>query len=92
MLIVAGRRSNIISKKRNSRSDDAGIDDGSRSGHKITGRTLSQFEELSIGLDTLISILEQKGIINKREYDSTIAMRLHEISKATAFEELNEEI
>jgi hypothetical protein len=37
-------------------------------------------------------MLDQKGIINKKEYDRTAAMRLHEISKAAAIEELDEEL
>ncbi|MBV9176561.1 MAG: hypothetical protein JO327_11735 [Nitrososphaeraceae archaeon] len=63
-----------------------------RSDKKITGRTLAELEEVSIRLNTLISILEERGIINRKEYESTVAMRLHEVSKATAFEELNEEL
>jgi hypothetical protein len=53
---------------------------------------LAEFEEVSIRLNTLISILEEREIINRKEYESTVAMRLHEVSKATAFEELNDEL
>lgn len=63
-----------------------------RSDKKITGRALAEFEEVSIRLNTLISILEEREIINRKEYESTVAMRLHEVSKATAFEELNDEL
>jgi hypothetical protein len=63
-----------------------------RSDKKVTGRVLTTPEELSIRLATLVAILEDRGIINKKEYESTVAMHLHEFSKATAFEELNEEI
>jgi hypothetical protein len=59
---------------------------------KVTGRALTEPEELSIRLSTLVAILEEKRIVNKKEYESTVAMHLHEFSKATAFEELNEEI
>ena len=65
---------------------------GQGSGKKVTGRVLTKSEEISIRLATLVAILEQKRIINKKEYESTVAMHLHEFSKATAFEELNEEI
>jgi hypothetical protein len=65
---------------------------GPRSGKKVTGRVLTKPEEISIRLATLVAILEEKRIINKKEYESTVAMHLHEFSKATAFEELNEEI
>ena len=58
----------------------------------VTGRVLSKPEEIGIRLATLVAILEEKGIINKKEYESTVVMHLHEFSKATAFEELNEEI
>lgn len=58
----------------------------------VTGRVLTKPEEISIRLATLVAILEEKGIINKKEYESTVVMHLHEFSKATAFEELNEEI
>ena len=59
---------------------------------KITGKELSETEELSARLTALVEILDQKGIINKGEYRRTVAMRLHEISKAGAFEELDEEL
>ena len=65
---------------------------GQGSGKKVTGRVLTKSEEISIRLATLVAILEEKRIVNKKEYESTVAMHLHEFSKATAFEELNEEI
>jgi hypothetical protein len=37
-------------------------------------------------------MLDAKGIINKKEYSRTVAMRLHEVSKAGAIEELDEEL
>ena len=65
---------------------------GPGSGKKVTGRVLTKPEEISIRLATLVAILEEKRIINKKEYESTVAMHLHEFSKATAFEELKDEI
>ena len=59
---------------------------------KITGRELTLSEEISTRLSTLVELLQDKGIISKKEYDSRVAMRLHEISKATAFEEINKEL
>jgi hypothetical protein len=59
---------------------------------KVTGRELSLSEETSTRLDTLLELLEDKGIINKKEYESRVAMHLHETSKATAFEEMDEEL
>jgi hypothetical protein len=39
-----------------------------------------------------VEILDEKGIINKKEYQRIVSMRLHEISKALAFDEIDEEI
>ena len=59
---------------------------------KVTGKELSEIEELSTRLTTLVEMLGEKGIINEKEYRRIVAMRLHEISKATAIEELDEEL
>ncbi|HEY7734361.1 MAG TPA: hypothetical protein VIB07_06170 [Nitrososphaera sp.] len=59
---------------------------------KVTGKELGDAEELSARLTTLVEMLDAKGIINKNEYRRTVAMRLHEISKAAAFAELDEEL
>ncbi len=59
---------------------------------KVTGKELSEFDELSARLTTLIEMLDERGIINKKEYNRLVAMRLHEISKAGAIEELDEEL
>ena len=59
---------------------------------KITGKELSEMEELSARLTALVEMLDDKGVINKNEYRRMVAMRLHEISKASAFEELDEEL
>ncbi len=59
---------------------------------KITDKELSQNEELSARLTTLVEMLDEKGIINKNEYNRTVVMRLHEISKASALEDLDEEL
>lgn len=59
---------------------------------KITGKELSLQDELNIKLITLIELLENKGFLSKGEFERMTAMRLHEISKAKAFEELDEEM
>lgn len=59
---------------------------------KITGKELSLQDEFGIKLDTLIEFLDMKGILSKREFGRIFDMRLHEISKARAFEDLDEEI
>ena len=59
---------------------------------KITGKELSSQEQVNIKLDTLVELLVRKGILSKREFESMSTMRLHEISKARAFEDLDEEI
>lgn len=59
---------------------------------KITGKELSSLDEFSIRLDILVELLDNKGILNKKEYERISTMRLHEISKARAFEDLDEEL
>jgi predicted transcriptional regulator YheO len=59
---------------------------------KITGKELSEIEELSARLTTLVEMLDEKGILDMKEYRRMVAMRLHEISKASAFEEIDEEL
>jgi hypothetical protein len=59
---------------------------------KITGKELTELEELSARLTTLVEMLDEKGVINKKEYGRLVAMRLHEISKAGAIQELDEEL
>ena len=63
-----------------------------RSEKEVTGKELSAFDELSARLNTLIEILDDKQIINKKEYERIVAMHLHELSKALAFEDLEDEI
>jgi len=58
----------------------------------ITGKELSLQDELNIKITTLIELLETKGYLSKDEFERMTAMRLHEISKARAFEDLDEEI
>jgi hypothetical protein len=72
------------------RSGDEDADIGTSK--KVTGRELSLSEETSIRLNILVELLQDKEIINKKEYESRVAMHLHEISKATAFEEMDEEL
>jgi hypothetical protein len=74
-------------RKKRSREDDDLVPP-----RKITGKELSEIEELSARLDALVEMLDVKGIINKKEYTRTVAMRLHEVSKAGAIEELDEEL
>ena len=59
---------------------------------KVTGKELSEIEEVSARLTTLVEMLGEKGIINEREYRRMVAMRLHEISKAAAIGELDEDL
>jgi hypothetical protein len=61
-------------------------------GRVVTGKELDQLEELNIKLDTLIGLLSEKGVVSKREYTSNVMMRLHEMSKAKSFEDLDEEL
>jgi hypothetical protein len=59
---------------------------------KITGKELEPHEELRVHIDTLVEMLDSKRIINKKEYQRTVSMRLHETSKALAFEEMDEDL
>lgn len=59
---------------------------------KPTGRELTPLEEISVRFHTIIELLEEKNIISKNEYNSRLAMRLFEVSKATAFKEIEEEL
>lgn len=58
----------------------------------VTGKELTEVEEIVAMLDVIIEELQRKGIIDRKEYNRLVAMRLHEISKARAFEELDEEL
>lgn len=78
-------------KKRHRRAHGADGDDLVEP-KKITGKELDEAEELGARITTLVEMLDEKGIINKGEYHRMVAMRLHEISKAGAFEELDEEL
>lgn len=79
-----------MNERRHTRTTDD-IEDSSTS-RKITGKELKSEDELRAQLSTLVEILDEKGIINKKEYERIVSMRLHEISKALAFEEIDEEI
>lgn len=72
--------------RRKERDDDPGPS------KKVTGKDLSETEELSARLTALVEMLDEKGVINRKEYQRVVAMRLHEISKAAAIEELDEEL
>jgi len=74
-------------KRRKAREDDDLVPP-----KKITGKELSEIEELSARLTALVETLDERGVINKKEFDRIVAMRLHEISKAAAIEELDEEL
>jgi hypothetical protein len=78
----------MVSKKRSEKTDP----DIGTYNKKVTGRELNLAEEIGIRLDTLVELLHDKGIINKKELESRVVMHLHEISKATAFEEMDEEL
>ena len=67
-------------------------DESLKRGRIITGKELDELEELNIKLETLVGLLSEKGIISKREFANNVVMRLHEMSKAKGFEELDEEI
>ncbi|MGA7900887.1 MAG: hypothetical protein WA395_06770 [Nitrososphaeraceae archaeon] len=53
-------------------------------------KDLTELEEVSARIATLVDMLHEKGLINKKIYERTLAMRLHEISKATVFAEMSD--
>lgn len=59
---------------------------------RVTGKELTDIEEAVVKLNVLIDELQRMGVIDKKGYERLVAMRLHELSKAKAFETLNEEI
>lgn len=79
-------------KRRTGIDRTSGADGDDLVARNVTGKELSEIEELSARLTTLVELLDEKGVINKREYVRTVAMRLHEISKASAIGELEEEL
>jgi hypothetical protein len=74
------------------RRRDPAQDDDLVEPKKVTGKELSEIEELSARLTTLVEMLGERGVIDEREYRRVVAMRLHEISKAAAIGELDEEL
>lgn len=64
----------------------------STSKNKTTGRELTLIEEINARINTLIDLLDANSLIDKKQYERTLSMRLHEISKATAFEEMDRDV
>jgi predicted transcriptional regulator YheO len=60
-----------------------------RSGEN-TSKELTELEEVSARIATLVDMLHEKGVIDKKVFERTLAMRLHEISKATVFAEMSD--
>ncbi len=82
-----------MSRKRKSRHQEhGGESDDVVEPKKVTGKELNEIEELSARLTTLVEMLDEKGMLDMKEYRRMVAMRLHEISKAGAFEELDQEL
>ena len=71
-------KDNIDSNKDTLRSNEKG------------SKELTELEEISARIATLVDILHEKGLIDKKVYERTLAMRLHEISKATVFAEMSD--
>jgi hypothetical protein len=82
----------LIEHSQRKKKPEGYTDESPRRSRIITGKELDELEELNIKLETLVGLLSEKKIVSKREYASIVAMRLHEISKAKSFEELDEEI
>jgi hypothetical protein len=76
-------------RQRNPTTDD---NENPSTDRKVTGKELEPEEEFSTQLSVLLELLDEKGVINKKEFQRIVSMRLHELSKALAFEEMEEEI
>ncbi|HEU4482545.1 MAG TPA: hypothetical protein VFR65_05785 [Nitrososphaeraceae archaeon] len=74
--------------KNNTLSDST--NEKSKAKEVVESRELDQIEELSIRIDTLVELLADKGIINKKGYINNVMMRIHETSKAKSFDECDE--
>ncbi len=56
----------------------------------LEANEIDPLEELSIRSDTLVELLSDKGIINKKGYINNVMMRIHESSKAKSFDDMEE--
>jgi hypothetical protein len=56
----------------------------------VESNEIDPLEELSIRIDTLVELLSDKGIINKKGYINNVMMRINESSKAKSFDDLEE--
>jgi len=64
--------------------------DKSKAKEVVESNELDPLEELNIRIDTLVELLSDKGIINKKGYINNVMMRMHESSKAKSFDNLEE--
>lgn len=56
----------------------------------VESNEIDPLEELNIRIDTLVELLSDKGIINKKGYINNVMMRIHESSKAKSFDDFEE--
>ncbi|HEY7078518.1 MAG TPA: hypothetical protein VH500_02385 [Nitrososphaeraceae archaeon] len=73
-----------------SEKDVAGSNKHPFSHEDNASKELTELEEISARINTLIDMLHEKGVLNKKVFERTLAMRLHEISKATVFSEMSD--
>jgi len=53
-------------------------------------KELTDLEEVNAKIDKLVDLLQENGVLNRKVYERTLVMRLHEISKATVFAEMDD--
>jgi len=80
----------LINKPAKNNTSSSRKNDINESKKVVESRELDQIEELSIRIDTLVELLSEKGIINKKGYINNVMMRIHETSKAKSFDECDE--
>jgi hypothetical protein len=80
-LINESSKKNPAAYSKNDKNKDTGVAESNE---------LDPLEELNIRIDTLVELLSDKGIINKKGYINNVMMRIHESSKAKSFDNLEE--
>jgi len=74
-----------------SEKDVAGSNKHTFRSDENASKELTELEEISAIVNTLIDMLHEKGVLDKKVFERTLAMRLHEISKATVFSEMSDQ-
>jgi len=80
----------LINESSKKNSTEYSKNDKNKAIETVESNELDPLEELNIRIDTLVELLSDKGIINKKGYINNVRMRIHESSKAKSFDNLEE--